>query len=639
MRTVCVLLLLLSLPSASVQADEIVRAETRTDQVRAEYGLTGDGVLIAIFDRGIDYEHPDFRNPDGTTRILFIYDMLDDQGVSAPDNPTGLGTVYTRSEIDAALASETRLAHRDAVGHGTPTAGMAGGNGRASDGLYDGIAPGATFVIVKMVSEGAPAHGGEPAEPAGDASGELATALDFVLDRADEEEMPVVFLANFGSIQGPSDGTSAQARVINERFGPGHPGRVFITGTSDDGGHPNHAAGTVAQGETAEIQINKAAGFLRMDLWYDDTDRFDVEIVTPSGTFGPYPSPATNAQQDFRFVGGPSAFNYYHQGSDVDFFGATSPRREILLDLTGGAGDYTVRLTGASVTSGSFDAALNPARIFPGSDANRFESFVDVSSTVWDIATAEHNIAPNSYVVRENWTDVDGITRTFTGNDAGEGGLWPGSGVGPTYDGRLGVTVSAPGNSVFTPYAPRSFSATIRGNLLTEDRLYGVFSAVSGAAPVVTGIVALLLEADPMLDATEVEDVLQRTARADAFTGAVPNPVWGYGKIDAYAAVSDVLGTTDVAPAPTVAGLRLELAGPNPFGRTAFLSLTLPEASDLRVEVFDALGRRVALLQDGPVAAGPHPFTFDARGLPSGLYVVRAVTGQGMATRRLTLLR
>jgi len=639
MRTVLVLLVILLLPSTSVRADEIVRAETRTDQVRAEYGLTGEGVLIAILDRGIDYEHPDFRNPDGTTRILFIYDMLDNQGAGDSDNPTGLGTVYTRAEIDAALVSGTRLDHRDAVGHGTPTAGMAGGNGSASDGLYAGIAPEATFVIVKMVSEGAPAHGGEPAEPPGNATGELDTALDFVLDQADAAGMPVVFLANFGSIQGPSDGTSAQARIIDERFGPGHPGRVFITGTSDDGGHPNHAAGTIAQGETADIQINKAAGFLRMDLWYDDTDRFDVEIVTPSGTFGPYPSPATNAQQDARFISGPSAFNYYHQGSDVDFFGATSPRREILLDLTGGAGSYTVRLTGTSVTSGDFNAALNPARIFAGSDINRFESFVEVNSTVWDLATAEGNIAPNSYVVRESWTDVDGITRTYVGNDAGEGALWPGSGVGPTYDGRLGVTVSAPGNSVFTAYAPRSFFATIRPNLLTEDRLYGVFGAVSGAAPVATGIVALLLEADPMLDAAEVEDVLQRTARADAFTGAVPNPVWGYGKIDAYAAVSDVLGATSVASGPSTSGLRLELAGPNPFGRTAELSLTLSEASDLRVEVFDVLGRRVARLHDGVVAAGVHPFTFDARGLPSGFYVVRAVTDEAMATRRLTLLR
>ncbi|HEX8385174.1 MAG TPA: hypothetical protein VF576_03265, partial [Rubricoccaceae bacterium] len=57
--------------------DDGVRAETRVDQARAEYGVVGAGVLVAILDRGIDYEHPDFRNADGTTRIRYIYDMLD----------------------------------------------------------------------------------------------------------------------------------------------------------------------------------------------------------------------------------------------------------------------------------------------------------------------------------------------------------------------------------------------------------------------------------------------------------------------------------------------------------------------------------------------------------------------------------
>ena len=642
MRTAFICLLLLALFPARLQADERVRTETRVDQVYAEYGLTGAGVIIAVLDRGIDYAHPDFRNEDGTTRILTIYDMLDPTGASDPDNPTGIGTVYTQAEINAALAGGSPLAHRDAVGHGTATAGMAGGNGRGSDGLYTGIAPGASFIIVKMVSEGAPAHDGEPAEAPGSAIGELDTALDFVLDRADEEGMPVVFLANFGSIQGPSDGTSADARIIDERFGVGQPGHVFISGTSDDGGHPNHAAGEVTQGQTAEIQIHKGHPVpLRLDLWYDDADRFDVEIVTPSGTSGPYASPATNGQSGSQSAGGTHAFNYYHLGSDVDFFEAASTTREILIDFVGaGTGDYAVRLIGASVANGRFDAALNPSRIFPGNDDNRFESFVAPGSTVWDLATAPNNIAPNSYVVRESWTDVDGITRTYVGNDAGEGALWPGSGVGPTYDGRLGVTVSAPGNTIFSSYAPRSYFATIRGNLLTADKLYGTFGAVSGAAPVLTGIIALMLEADPTLDAAQVEGILEETARADAFTGAVPNAEWGYGKVDAYAAVTEVLSATPNEPgAEEVNGFRLSSGIPNPFYTATTFTFTLDQSRPVRIAVYDVLGREVAVLHEGVTEAGTRTLRFEAEALPNGVYVVRATGPERRQIRRVTLLR
>jgi subtilisin family serine protease len=67
--------------------------------------------------------------------------------------------------------------------------------------------------------------------------------------------------------------------------------------------------------------------------------------------------------------------------------------------------------------------------------------------------------------------------------------------------------------------------------------VYGRASAVSAANPIVTGIIALLLEMDPSLDAAQVKELLHRGARADAFTGVVPNPQWGYGKVNALGSV------------------------------------------------------------------------------------------------------
>jgi len=148
--------------------DSGVNKATQNDQAFAKYGLTGQGVIVAFLDRGIDYTHADFRNSDGTTRIKMMWDMsnvnpnlpLCDPGQPAP-------IVYTEAQINEALQTNTPLGERDAVGHGTVGTGLAAGNGRAAlptSAQWAGMAPHADLLIVKMTSEGAPAHSGQPAE-------------------------------------------------------------------------------------------------------------------------------------------------------------------------------------------------------------------------------------------------------------------------------------------------------------------------------------------------------------------------------------------------------------------------------------------------------------------------------------------
>lgn len=88
-------------------------------------GLTGRGVIVAVIDSGIDFFHEDFRNPDGTTRLLELWDQQ-------------LERVFTRQEINEALGQDSRekgealVPSRDLSGHGTAVAGIAAGNGRES---------------------------------------------------------------------------------------------------------------------------------------------------------------------------------------------------------------------------------------------------------------------------------------------------------------------------------------------------------------------------------------------------------------------------------------------------------------------------------------------------------------------------
>jgi minor extracellular serine protease Vpr len=526
-----------SIPAAL--AMDQVRIESRIDDAIAKYGVTGKGVIVATLDRGIDWKNNDFRNADGTTRIKWIFDLSDNSGAHAAGNPYGRGTISSEAQINAALNGGPTLATRDAVGHGTDTAGIPAGNGR-NVYKYRGVAPEATLIVCKVTSEGAPAHDVQPAEAPFNDPTAFPIAIDFVKAKAAELQMPCVMILNLGSSGGPTDGTSELARKIDSTVGPGIPGLVFVTGPGDDGGAPNRAGGVVTKGGTATISINKTqAGPLIFDLWYPaggSRDNLDVTIQTPSGSFGPFAAPAAENSSDFQTGGG--KFAYYHLGSAVHFYNAANAKREIYIRFDEGAGNYAVTLSGARLVSADrrFDATLNPSEFFQTPSPNAFTSF-NAPGSIWDGATALNNICPGDYVHRTSWTDIDGIARSQMDQGA-IGEIWKGSGTGPTFDGRLGVDVCAPGDSVFTVYNPTSYFATFRFNKIQDGLgFYGRQSAVSAAAPITTGVIALMLQKNPQLDAPTVKRILQQSARADSFTGSVPNPTWGYGKLDASAAL------------------------------------------------------------------------------------------------------
>lgn len=128
-------------------------------QKKQSFPLLGKDVLIGIVDSGIDYENPDFRNADGMTRILALWDQTLQNG--KPPQGYHIGTEFTSEQINEALRMEVReeryriVPSRDTSGHGTAVAGIAAGNGRGSkNGKYRGAAPEAGLLIVKMGEQG-----------------------------------------------------------------------------------------------------------------------------------------------------------------------------------------------------------------------------------------------------------------------------------------------------------------------------------------------------------------------------------------------------------------------------------------------------------------------------------------------------
>jgi subtilisin family serine protease len=512
-------------------AMDAVRVETRADEATAAFGVTGEGVTVAILDRGIDWSHPDFVRPDGSTRIAW---MLDQSGFNLCDAGNPSPVEYSAAQIDAALDGGPPLELRDAVGHGTATAGTAAGNGRGLfDERYRGIAPGADLLIVKMTSEGAPAHGGQPAEAA--FQGCIDSALDWVAAKATALAQPLVVIINSGTQWGPMDGTSAVSRKIDQLFGAASPGRVVVIPSGDEGSLANHAGADFDSGAPTAISIAKAStGFAVMSGWYSGSVPAEVTVTFDDGTVvGPVGPGMTGSASGVTIIN-------YAPGTEFYPWQSTSGDRALWIGVDGHAttGSVSIRATGPG-TVGHLDLYGDVT----GPNLTPVISMTDhlVPGRLNDYASTLSAIVVGDHVIRTEWIDIDGIPRSILDEgDVGE--LWLKSSGGPTRDGRLhGVDVSAPGQNLFASMGPDSYWSTFHSNLpFGSDGLYTRFGGTSGSAPIVVGAVALMLEVDPTLTADQVRTILRATAVADGHTGGVPNGDWGFGKLDIYEAVRAV---------------------------------------------------------------------------------------------------
>ena len=136
---------------ALLGAEEEGTSGTLLDQLSG-VTATGKGVIVGIIDSGIDWRHPDFRDPADSqrSRILAIWDRESSPEVTGEGSPPegfDYGRVWTRDEIEAALRGEAVGPPRDPYRHGTFVAGIAAGNGNA-DPRFRGMAPEAEIVVV-----------------------------------------------------------------------------------------------------------------------------------------------------------------------------------------------------------------------------------------------------------------------------------------------------------------------------------------------------------------------------------------------------------------------------------------------------------------------------------------------------------
>lgn len=263
-------------------------------------GLSGKGVLVGIVDSGVDYRHPDFRNADGTTRILKIWDQSGRADAENPDStntdaggraaaaqtfvrqpPAGyaLGVEYTKEMIDAALALSANegyniVPERDFSGHGTAVLGIAAGNGRESNGVNQGVAYESDIIVVKL---------GQPRENSFPRTTELMQGIDYLVRQALELGRPMAINLSFGNNYGSHRGDSILENYLDTVSSMG---RLSISvGTGNNGNGSLHMSGQLQQGESQEIELGVSPyeALLNVQLWKSYADEMDIYVESPSG--------------------------------------------------------------------------------------------------------------------------------------------------------------------------------------------------------------------------------------------------------------------------------------------------------------------------------------------------------------------
>lgn len=454
--------------------------------------LFGAGILIAFVDSGIDYTHPDFINADGTTRIRALWDQ------TTPGNPPAgyvIGTEYTQEQINEALKAPNRVAQlqlvpsEDISGHGTAVAGVAAGNGRASDGQYIGVAPQSELVVVKV---GVPQREGFPRTV------ELMQGIDYVMKKSLEYQMPISINVSFGNNYGSHDGTSLLERYIDDMSNRGR--SCICIGTGNEGGSAGHTSGVLVQGqeELIGLSVQENQPSLNVQIWKEYVDQVDISLISPTGV---RVGPLQELLGPQRFiVGNTEILLYYGEPSPY------SVAQEIFIDFIP-AGNY--------INSGVWQIVLTPRKVVQGEYFLWLPSQVTLNGgTAFQFPqeTLTLTIPSTAYRV----VSV-GAYNSLTYNYAN----FSGRGFTRRFD-DVKPDIVAPGVNVIAPNTSGGYSE---------------FSGTSFATPFVTGSAALLMEwgiirkNDIYLYGEKVKAYLRRGASALPGYDTYPNPTVGFGAL------------------------------------------------------------------------------------------------------------
>lgn len=268
------------LDQSALEASGITRVQTQRN-----LELFGNGILIGFLDTGIQYENDAFRNTDGSSRIVSIWDQTINDG----PHPEGFiyGTEYTKEDIDYALRQENPrefVPQTDEIGHGTKLAAIAAGSEDIQNDFI-GAAPYADIAMVKLkpakqylrdfyyIRDGAVAY----------QENDIFTAIDYLNKLADQRGEPLALCIALGTNQG-NRGSGGRLPSYLDDIASMYRRTVCIA-VGDEANARHHYYGSVSDNVSNKVEINVTEdmkGFI-VELWGHSSELFAISLTSPTG--------------------------------------------------------------------------------------------------------------------------------------------------------------------------------------------------------------------------------------------------------------------------------------------------------------------------------------------------------------------
>ncbi len=567
-------------------------------------GYTGKDIVVGVIDIGIDYNHITFCDENGNLRIKRVWDM---KASGKSPEPYGYGAEYTNED-------EIRAAEKDyeAEYHGTHTTGTAAGGDRSS--AYYGMAPEADIVIVGFNSNTA----------------NLPDAVKYITDYAKSVGKPCVVNMSLGSHSGPHDGTSTLDKYFDSVTGEG----VLLVGSVGNEGESRMHIGKTFTASSTELKTllqvpTSGSKNTALDIWGNAGSTFTVQMVLTDakGKIVERSQEISSTDESGRVL---KVFNDEYADVYCYIYPAKDPETnapniyvECYISSLGDTRRFGVVITGSDGNSvnmwnlGVYDFVSGGFRGWTNGDS---------SMTAGEIGgTSKSIISVGSYNSRYTfpiWSEP-GSSYALDSFGPNELPLYKPSmftSCGPTVDGRMKPEVLAPGALVISGMngyseEAKTYSSQMTGRTLDSKgkaHYYYLNMGTSMAAPVVTGSLALWLEADPSLTPERVSEIMSRTSRDDEYLSGYDSNTKGYGRFDAYRGLSEVLQQVSIAD------IAQDADAQRAWVEAGSKSICVSSTSDTTVDIFSVYGTLV-----GSYSVNAGLDHIDASTLTSGVYVIR----------------
>ena len=518
--------------------------DLRADSVHLGIGLpqgyAGKDVLIGITDWGFDYTHPVFY--DTLLQQHRIYAAWDQYKSSGPaPNGFNYGTEYSNTQSLLAAGSDTANIYSYST-HGTHVAGIAGGGGATA--AYRGVAYEAQFLFVTfLIDEGA-----------------VIDAWQWMYQKAIATDKRLVINMSWGLYHfGTLDGTSLLSQAITAFS---NLGVVFVNSGGNNGNVNFHLKKTFTNDvlksriEFYDYNANPNMWGQSIHAWGEVGQSFSNGIIvtnTSNAVLAQSPLYSTSLSSNYvdTFLVVNQDTIWYNISADAAHPLNGRPQMRLRVKNTHANLRVQLHSTASSGTVHYWNVTElitevgNWGMAFLAAGAGTTSG--DNQNGISEPSCADDVISVAAYATQY---------ATASGSLVG-GALASFSSKGPRYDGAMKPDIAAPGvgiASAISSFTNGNYTSVANTNFNNTTYHFAKFSGTSMAAPMVAGVAALMLEANPYLSSAQVKEIMMQTARQDSYTGAIPNegsPQWGAGKINAYAAVQlavQTLGVLDTKP-------------------------------------------------------------------------------------------